>query len=1094
MKGFCCFVRLEQYSMNQTSADKKAKYIIGIGASAGGLEALKSMLSKAEPNRDMAYVVVQHLSPDYKSMMVELLQRDSKISVKQVKSGDEVHANTVYLIPPRKFLSVYHGKLILEDQPEGTRVLLPINIFFRSLAKDFGSRAIAVILSGTGSDGSLGLKDIKEADGLVIAQSPDSAKFDGMPQSAISTGLVDMVLKAEDIIDYLDGFLKHPFAKTTKALRTELDHSEDSLTRIMLVIRDYCGVDFSFYKENTLIRRLERRLGVNRVTSLSQYIKLLQESDEEKETLFREFLIGVTRFFRDEAAFNALSELVFKKFLKSGKDQIRIWSVGCSTGEEAYSLAITLEEMMAKTNTQREYKIFATDIDRRAVEHASAGYYSDSLLSELDEVRLQRYFVKREGGWQIKKQIRERIIFAPHNVLKDPPFSKLDLIVTRNLFIYFKPESQERTLNKFHSTLKPNGILFMGNSESLGGMEVAFESISSKHKLFKRKATYKPPLITENYRNDKLSISRENKEFKGRSKNEQKKVFLMNAALEAVLPASVVIDDTLTIYQVFNNINPFLEVQSGTFSQNLASVLSRETTMLVNNIVRKLKLGDSKVSYDGASLKINDEKRIIDLSGVALTGKEHIQYFLITFRDSEEGSALSENKTHFDAKEQYVKYTAELEQELQFTKENLQATVEELETSNEELQSSNEELIASNEELQSTNEELQSVNEELYTVNAEYESKIDELTEVNNDVNNLLKNTGIAAVYLDKKLNVRKLTPKFEEMTNIGSSDIGRPIEHFDINRVYEDFTKDVKQVQEDLKIVEKEIEVAGNLYLIRIVPYRTSYNAVDGVLATLVTINAIREERLSKDQALERLQLALEMGEMAWWTWHVPSGKVDFHEKKATMLGYSYKEFPKDVDEVNELIHRDDLDKTKNQMQRHLKGEHPNYEVTYRIKTKDGSYRWYYDKGGIVERDKDGAPLFFIGIVADVTKEKLLQIQLLHEDVSIQHHLNQLQTPALIVNANLKMESFNESFAQWLNKPAEQLENKTFDAIGLHAFHYQHKEPIQKMDASQAITLILDKGSSQMVGTMCAIGSAENLTRYLVVFAHPTPLSNSES
>ena len=822
---------------------------------------------------------------------------------------------------------------------------------------------------------------------------------------------------------------------------------------------------------------------------MSQYIKLLQESDEEKETLFREFLIGVTRFFRDEGAFNALSALVFKKFLKSGKDQIRIWSVGCSTGEEAYSLAITLEEIMAETNTQREYKIFATDIDRRAVEYASVGYYSDSLLSELEEVKLQRYFVKREAGWQIKEQIRQRIIFAPHNVLKDPPFSKLDLIVTRNLFIYFKPESQERTLNKFHSTLKPNGILFMGNSESLGGMEAAFESISPKHKIFKRKATYKPPLFTENYRNDKLSISRESKEFTGRSKNEQKKMFLMNAALKAVLPASVVIDETLTIYQVFNNINPFLEVQSGSFSQNLVSVLSRETTMLVNNIVRKLKLGDPNVSYDGASLKINDEKRTLDLSGVALTGKDPVQYFLITFKNSEEDVVPGDKNIRYDATEQYEKHTAELEQELQFTKENLQATVEELETSNEELQSSNEELIASNEELQSTNEELQSVNEELYTVNAEYESKIDELTEVNNDINNLLKNTGIAAVYLDKKLHVRKLTPKFEEMTNIGSSDIGRPIEHFDINRIYEDFAQDVKQVQEDLKIIEKEIEIAGNLYLVRILPYRTDYNAVDGVLATWVGINAIREARLSKDQALERLQLALEMGEMAWWTWHVPSGKVDFHEKKATMLGYSYEEFPKDVYEVTELIHPDDFDKAMNQMKSHLKGESSNYEVTYRIKTKAGSYRWYYDKGGIVKRAKDGSPLFLVGIVADVTEEKLLQIQLLNEDDSIQHHLNQLQTPALIVNAKLEMQNINESFAHWLNMSVDQLETKTLFEMGLKVLDY-NQQPIQKLDNNLSINVVLAKGNKKLVGTICALHTTSDELRYLVMFANHTPES----
>jgi two-component system CheB/CheR fusion protein len=851
----------------------------------------------------------------------------------------------------------------------------------------------------------------------------------------------------------------------------------------MLVIRDYCGVDFSYYKENTLVRRLERRLGVNRVSTINQYIKFLQESDAEKEVLFREFLIGVTRFFRDQDAFEELVEIALKKIIKSSHDDVRIWSVGCSTGEEAYSVAIMLEEVMSMLNISKNYKIFATDIDKRSIEYASSGFYSDSLLSDIEKEKLERYFNKKDGGWQIKDQIRQKIIFAPHNVLKDPPFSKLDLITCRNLFIYFKPESQERILNRFYLTLKPDGILFMGSSESLGGMEKAFEPLSLKHKIFERKAGYRAPLLTENYQNDKLSISREKTEYSSIAAGERKRSILMDAALKTILPPSVIVDDSLIIYQVFNNINPFLEIQAGSFSQNLASVLNKEATMLVNNIVRKLKSGSPSVIYDNVTLEVNSVKRLIDMKGVTIDKKEASHYFLISFVEKDPNQEDDDKSENYNAQEQYQRHTEELEKELQFTKENLQATVEELETSNEELQSSNEELIASNEELQSTNEELQSVNEELYTVNSEYEDKIDELTELNNDMSNLMKNTEMAALYLDKKLRIRKFTERFEELSNIQSEDIGRSIEHFDINQVYEEFTEDIKTVQISLNPVEKEIlHKNGSLFLLRIVPYRTDYNAVDGVLATLIDISTVKSERIAKNEALERLQLALEMGNMAWWTWDVPSGKVDYHEKKATMIGYTYEEFPKDVYEVTNLIHPDDFETAMDQMRGHLKGMHPNYEVTYRIKTKNGSYRWYYDKGGVVERDKDGQPLFLVGIVADVTKEKLLEKQLREEGISIQNQLDQLKTPALVINEKLEVKNLNSFFAHWLKKPLNSIAGKRMTELDLKAYIGEGKEPVSEIVNYDSETVHLKHGKATLRGVLSPIEAEHTTLKFLLI------------
>jgi two-component system, chemotaxis family, CheB/CheR fusion protein len=956
---------------------KLAEYIVGIGASAGGLEALQDFFRAMPENTGMGFVVIQHLSPDYKSLMDELLARHTRLRIIKVEDGMPVEPDTIYLIPPRKNLSVFHGKLILEDQGIRNRIILPVDIFFRSLAVDKEKKAIGVILSGTGSDGTLGTRAIKEAGGMIMVQDEATAKFDGMPRSSISTGLVDYILPPADMAEAIVNYTRHPFLKKKSGDDEMIADEGDSLSRIMLILRDYCGIDFSYYKENTIVRRLERRLNINRFDNLDDYIRLLANSEKEKDVLYRELLIGVTRFFRDEEAFGMLKSAVIPKLSDRGQKELRIWSVACSTGEEVYSLAMLIRDYIDENRLNVDVKIFATDIDKRSIAMAGQGYYPESILSDVDPALIAKYFVRRENGYQVGEKIRKMVIFATHNVLKDPPFSKLDLIVCRNLFIYFKPDSQGYVLNIFRLGLKPGGFLFMGSSETLGVYSEAFDVVSSKYKIYKRKATLSPG-VQNLFPAGMGFLKTENRLTKpGLEARISKSDQLANQIIQIMLPPSVIIDENFYIIQIINDINPYIELRSGRFNQSLNNLISKELSALISNLIRRLKTEKEMVRFENVKLTKSGQTFKINLEGRFLKDEGNGN-FLISF--IEIGSQVEQADTLasvIDVEDQFRDQLSELQYELQYTKESLQATVEELETSNEELQASNEELMASNEELQSTNEELQSVNEELHTVNYEHQNKIEELTMLNNDVNNLLNNTGVAALYLDNKLRIRKYTPNFAKICKIMDFDIGRPLKDLATAYIYPDFMDDIESVQEKLRRIEKEVAHNDKIhYLLRIAPYRNDYNAVDGILITMVNICALHREREKLDASNNRLQLAMNMGNMAWWEWDVPSGNVSMHEKKATMLGYSPQDFPSDVYEISKLIHPDDYEHSMQQMRNHLEGKIPEYNVVYRLKTASGDYKWYHDRGGVVERTSEGKPLKLIGLVIDIDELKNLELK----------------------------------------------------------------------------------------------------------------------
>lgn len=1016
--------------------NKQAPVIVGIGASAGGLEALQEFFKAVPMDSQLAYVVIQHLSPDYRSLMDELLARQTRIPIHIARDNMKIQPNNIYLIPPRKNMTLLNRQIILKDQAGNKGLNLPVDIFLQSLAEEMAENAIGVILSGTGSDGTLGVRAIKEAGGMVIVQDEATAKFDGMPRNAASTGLVDYILPPSKMPEALINYVKHPFTAKELSSLPGIEGNESVLTKIISLLKKHCGVDFSFYKENTVIRRLERRISVNRFQTLEEYLSFLSESEKEKEILYKEMLIGVTRFFRDNEAFEKLKQLVLPQVFKTKDKNIRIWSTGCSTGEEVYSLAILCKEYLEKHELDFDIKIFATDIDKHALEIAGAGYYPESIVSDIHPELLSKYFTRQENGYQIHESIRKMIVFARHNLIKDPPFSKLQLLICRNLFIYLKQEMQARLLAMFYYSLSPSGYLFLGSSESLGEYSDAFRVVDTKWKIFSCNPGYKPPV--QKHLPYASSLPAEKNDYTSapsftKTPTKNKLNTLLEKTLTSILPPTILIDDYDQIIHIINNINPYLALKSGDFSQNLYHHMHPELAIFTSALIRQVKREKRKIISKALKNIKGYEKQCITIEGNILSHDDYNLYaisFTSTPIESQDTSKKEKGQTK-DINSHAADQIYELEKELQYTKENLQATVEELETSNEELQSSNEELIASNEELQSTNEELQSLNEELYTVNAEHQTKIEELTRLNNDVNNLLKNTEIGALYLDTMHCIRKVTPVVSSITNILPSDLGRPISHITVMDHYPEIMDDIDKVTETLQAVDREILSSDETktYYVRIRPYRTEYNAIEGVLLVFVDITQLKNEQHYSHQLFTRLQNALAMGKMAWWEWDVTSNRVLFDDRKATMLGYTPEEFPTDVYEICQLIHPEDYENTMQVMRDHLEGKTTEWNTIYRIKCKDGQYTWYHDRGAITERDPKGNPKKLIGTVIEVNQIKDDQELLYQQKQILESILDNSPLAKTLIDKNGQITYANKRAEEVFGITQKEVIGRTYNA-----------------------------------------------------------------
>lgn len=813
--------------------------IVGIGASAGGLEAIEDFFRSMKPQPEAAFVLIQHISPDHKSFMNELLHRCTQIPVEVAKNGTPVAINNIYLIPPGMNLTIKEGILYTEKVVD-RGLNLPIDIFLRSLAKDQGPNAVGIILSGTGSDGTLGMRMIKEFGGMTLVQSDRDAKFDGMPKSAISTGLIDIVRPAKELAGELCSFLQNPLFLHGSLIESMLLRNQRLYKRIITILRDQKNVDFSMYKDATIIRRLEKRISINRFEKVSDYVTYLSRTPMEVDILFNEILIGVTHFFRDLEAFDVLEKQTIETLFNEhkDKDEIRIWIPGCSTGEEAYSLTMIIREYMCKKQITADVRIFATDIDEKSLKYAATGFYPGNISMEVPPQYLLKYFTPHGNGFQINAEIRRMIIFARQNVIEDPPFFKVDMISCRNFLIYINPEIQHRVLSSFYSGLQTGGILFLGPSESLGKFSDLFTTINHKWKIYQKRSGVTPSELYHAPINSQLRLSKVDPIHTTTSSTQDNRLILdlLEKINNAFLPPSLVIDSAGEIIYTIGNVKDFLQVATGKMTTNLLKMLSRDISIIVSSLIRRSQKSDQIISietiYNKKTLMIQCKRIISTIDNFAYC------YIVFNWLSAKENLTLSSAVDEQNISIRYQERIDDLESEIHFQKENLQSAVEELESSNEELQASNEELIASNEELQSTNEELQSVNEELYTVNTEHVAKLAEISELNADYDNLLSNTFIGTLFLDKNMIIRKISRIASELTNILQTDVGRPLYHLSLNTLYPKFIQDVRKVNETKKRIEKELPYDGRFYLMRIVPYLVDKKTISGIIISFVDLS----------------------------------------------------------------------------------------------------------------------------------------------------------------------------------------------------------------------------------------------------------------
>jgi two-component system CheB/CheR fusion protein len=824
--------------------------VVGIGASAGGLEPLESFFASIpEEKPAMAFVVIQHLSPKHKRIIGEILKKDTDMPIKEIRDGLKVEPNTVYFNPPDKEVGIHQRAFHLTDPAEARHARMPIDYFFRSLAQELEEKAVCIVLSGTGSDGTLGLEAVKGAGGMTMAQAEEQAKYPFMPRSAIDTGLVDYILPVEQMPEEIIRYIRHPYLDDREKEVPADKHYQIFLQKILMLVRANTKHDFTHYKQTTIRRRIGRRLAVHKIEDIADYFRYLQRNPAEIQTLFKDLVICVTSFFRDPEAFRALETKVIPDLIehKSVDHPIRVWVPGCGTGEEALSLAILFDEAMERTGKHHNLQVFATDIDADAIDRARVGEYPESIAADIAPERLKRYFVRKDGLYRIKQEIREMVVYAPQNLISDPPFSRLDLISCRNVLIYLDTDLQKQILPLFHFTLNPNGYLFLGSSESIGGSADLFAAVDTKWKIYQRKGPVHHRLAE--YPALTMAMVEPRPRHKEETPREVNVRTLMERlVLEEYAPATILINNRYDVLYLQGQTGKFLGMPRGEPSFNLFNLIHEDLrpkmlTALHRAISDKktLKLEAIPFRHPG------DGIGYLNLIVRPLTAPGTANLFLVVFEElsgpAKSPPAKGKTKT---APEEEARM-AVLEHELQATKEYLQTTVEELEASNEELKSTNEELQSTNEELQSTNEELetakeelQSTNEELVTVNAELNNKVDELTEVNNDINNLLASTEIGTLFLDRELRIKRFTPAATRLFNLLAQDVGRSIKDITPKTEYEKLWKDAEEVLHSLQVKEMELKsLAGETYASRILPYRTRENVIDGVVITFIDISA---------------------------------------------------------------------------------------------------------------------------------------------------------------------------------------------------------------------------------------------------------------
>jgi two-component system, chemotaxis family, CheB/CheR fusion protein len=846
-----------------TAAELATFPVVGIGASAGGLEAFTELLRYLPEETGMAFVLVQHLDPTHDSVLQEILARSTKIPVKEVKDGETILPDHVYVIPANANMLIEDGALRLVPRESARSRNMPIDHFFRSLAESRGEQAIAVVLSGTASDGTLGCSAVKTAGGITFAQDEKSAKYGGMPHSAIYSGCIDFVLPPKSIAQELVRIGRHPYVarpSTDPEASSPLAGGQEHLHKLLSLLRQATGVDFAEYKQTTLQRRIKRRMVLHRLENLEDYLAYIKENPDELEELYRDVLINVTGFFRDPEAFEALLNIVFPAILQDRQTEqgpLRFWVPGCSTGEEAYSIAMVLTEYLwdharKSTTSSKGVQIFATDISDTALDRARAGLYSEASVSEISPERLKRFFLKQSNGFQVNKSVREMCIFAKQNVAKDPPFSNLDLVSCRNLLIYLGPVLQRRVVPALHYALRPGGYLLLGGSESLGTFADQFAVVDKKSKIYRKKpaaarlATFFTPQPFEYRRVGGTQVSKPAQS--GISVEKEVDRLLVNR----FVPASVVVNDALEIVQFRGKTGAYLEPAAGqpTFS---LSKMAREGLLIdLREALIQAKKEHQPIRKQGVRIKSDGDTREIDLEVIPVRGQSATEnFYIIVFQEAIGDGAPRPGRA---GKKPPAKRSASsserdrTEREIAHLREQLQALIEDHETTLEEYKSSNEEVLSANEELQSTNEELetakeelQSTNEELTTLNEELQNRNAELSMSNNDMVNLLSNVSLPIVMVGDDLRIRRFTPLAETLLNFCAADIGRRLAEIRPNLVGIDLDSIVHNTIESGLPHEQEVQGQHDRYLMRVRPYKTWNNKIEGAVITFLDVDAIR-------------------------------------------------------------------------------------------------------------------------------------------------------------------------------------------------------------------------------------------------------------
>ncbi len=1054
--------------------DEIALYV-GVGASAGGLEAIQAFFQHMPASTPMAFIVIQHLSPDYKSMMVELLSKKTRIPVHRAEEGLQVLPNAIYLIPPKKNLTIFHGRLMLSNQDHSRGINLPIDIFLQSLAEDQGERSAAIILSGTGSDGMRGIRTVKEQGGLVIVQTVETAKFDGMPRAAISTGLADFVLAPEEMPRQLISYLKHPYVFQHD--RSEVHIKDESgLTQVFAMLRERCKVDFTFYKPSTVTRRIERRMTVNQIVDINEYAVFARNHPSEITTLFRELLIGVTRFFRDPESFDALRETWLPDLLeRADRHELRFWVPGCSTGEEAYSLAIALRECMQQLGISKDVKIFATDIDRDAISRGGTGVYPESIAADVSTDLLSKYFFRRDENFHIARNIREMVVFAQHNIIKDPPFTQIDLVTCRNLLIYLQPVLQKKVLEMINFALRPRGLLMLGQSETVGEMHQMFETVAQKHRIYRclgKRTTsvhHGNSLIgggrsyTERYGN-MLGGRTHGRE----SRDERMLGRFVEALAGDHIPLSIIVNEQLEVQHLIGDSTGLFRLPSGRPINDISKMVAKELAIPISTGIQRVYRTRKTHVFSNIRVHRQDQVESFKMTILPLPdkrGEEPLVAVMIEPMAEPPGTSREEDARVYDLGQEAEQYMRDMENELQFTRENLQATIEELETANEELQATNEELLASNEELQSTNEELQSTNEELHTVNVEYQNKIIELTELNNDVENLLARSQVGKLLLDDNLEIRRFSANIKEIFTILESDIGRPLTHLSHRLVDVDPAAEVERVMKTKEAVEKEVRTeADRWYLLRIMPYQVGPDVYSGTVLSFVDISELARSRKDLEEQSRKYKFAQDIAKLGYWELDLVDNRLEWSDNIYAMFDTAPDRFDGTYEAFLALVHPDDREQLDRAYTRSLKEKTP-YNITHRVLTESGRTK-YINEICRTDYDDHGRPIRSAGTVQDVTRQRELEHRLdrsearyrsLSDDMTVSENekaliLENIAVPITHFDTDRKVKWLNAAAAEVLGDAPHNLVGRSCGAIWCNGGIECDRCPVQQALDTQTI------------------------------------------